>query len=114
MVNAWVLYKIKFNQKIPLLQFQVSVAQSLLRNHQYRVDRRHPAPQTLLPMRLTESAPYPEKIETESPYGGRPQCEVCRSRKIRSQTTFRCKTCKTPLHPYPFMEIYHTKHDYTK
>ena len=93
-INAWILYKIKKNKKVPLLDFQISVAESLLKDHQYRVDRQPPAPQSNLPLRLTERATFPEIIESDSVHGGRPQCEVCRSRKIRSQTKYRCKTCK--------------------
>uniref|UniRef100_A0A1X7UYH4 PiggyBac transposable element-derived protein domain-containing protein n=1 Tax=Amphimedon queenslandica TaxID=400682 RepID=A0A1X7UYH4_AMPQE len=71
-------------------------------------DQRH------LPLRLTETRPFPEKIPKESQFGGRPTCEVCRAQGKRSQTSYRCKVCKTPLHCHPCMEIYHMKRDYTK
>ena len=93
-INAWVLYNIKLNTKIPLLQFQVSMTQSLLRNHYYRVDCRHPAPQTLLPMWLTESAPYPEKIETDLVYGN-----------------VKCVDQERYNHRHP-LDVKHVKHHY--
>ena len=114
LVNACILYNEKRNCRMPLLDFKLSVATHLLKNHQYRVDRRHHAPTTNLPLRLTERNTFPAKIEKNSQFGGRPLCEVCRARGQRSQTQFCCKTCKTPLHPYPCMEIYHTKLDYHK
>ena len=35
-----------------------------------------------LPLRLTER-PFPEPIPSDTPHGGRPRCEVCRSIKKR-------------------------------
>ena len=115
-VNACILYNYQRDKRtcMPLLEFRMEVAKGLLINHRYRTDRRHPAPQADLPLRLTANAHFPQKIEKKTSSGGRPVCEVCRSRKIRSQTQFQCSTCKTPLHPYPCMAIYHTKADYSK
>ena len=115
-VNACILFNRDKDSRsrVPLLDFRILVAKGLLEEYEYRIDRRHSAPTAALPMRLTEARPFPEKIPKESEFGGRPVCEVCKSRGIRSQTTFRCKTCKTPLHCHPCMELYHTKRDYSK
>ena len=115
LVNACILYNRDKHRssQVPLLEFRVAVATGLLEQHHYRTDRRHPAP-TSLPMRLSEMRPFPEKIPKESDFGGRPLCEVGKSKGLRSQTTFRCKICKTSLHCHPCMELYHTKKDYTK
>ena len=115
LVNAYILYNRDKDRssRVPLLEFRVAVATGLLEQHQHRTDRRHAAPMSL-PMRLYETRPFPEKTPTESEFGGRPLCKVCKSKGLRSQTTFRCKTCKTPLHCHPCMELYHTKKDYTK
>ena len=88
----------------------------LLQKHQYRIDRRHVAPTSDLPLRLYERNTFPEKIKIpkNSEFGGRRLCEVCRARGQKSKTQFCCKTCKTPLHPHPCMELYHTKQDYSK
>ena len=96
-----------------LIDFRMAVVKGLLINHDHRIDHRHPAPRTNLPLRLTANQNFPGKIEKQSRSGRRPCCEICRARKIRSQTTFQCKACKTPLHAYPCMEIYHTKFDYS-
>ena len=116
LVNACILYNRdkEGRSRLPLLDFRVAVATGLLEEHLYRTDRRHPAPTIGLPMRLSETRPFPEKIPKESEYGGRALCEVCRSRGKSSKTTYRCKVCKTPLHCHPCMEIYHTKRDYSK
>uniref|UniRef100_A0A1X7UNI6 Uncharacterized protein n=1 Tax=Amphimedon queenslandica TaxID=400682 RepID=A0A1X7UNI6_AMPQE len=39
------------------------VAKCLLQKHQYRVDRRHFAPTSRLPLQLNEQNTFPEKIE---------------------------------------------------
>ena len=61
MVNAWVLYKIKFNQKLPLLQFQVSMAQSLhqrkLTQEQFIYELLIPCVHTSLIISKTKVAP---------------------------------------------------------
>ena len=63
LVNACILYNEKRNCHMPLLDFKLSVATHLLKNHQYCVDRRHHAPTTNLPLRLTERNTFPAKIE---------------------------------------------------
>ena len=74
-----------------------------------REDKRHYNPQRQLPLRLTER-PFPGRIpiSSDSVTKGRPLCEVCRARGIRSQTRYRCKVCHTPLHMEKCFEIYHT------
>lgn len=116
LVNARVLYNMATPTKpLSQLEFQLAVVSGLLKNHDpVRVDRRHLAPTRVLPLRLQERA-FPEPIPSDTPYGGRPQCEVCRSRKIkRAQTQYRCKSCLTPLHLYPCFEAYHTKLQYNQ
>ena len=114
LVNACILFNMKRGRRMPLLDFRISVAKYLLQKHQFRVDRRHVAPTSDLPLRLNERNTFPEKIEKNSEFGGRRLCEVCRARGKKSQTQFCCKTCKTPLHTHPCMELYHTKQDYSK
>ena len=117
MVNACILYNRNKDSrsKMTLLDFRIRVAEGLLSEYQGRLDRRHPAPRHNLPFRLTERGSFPEKIGKQTDYGGRPLCEVCKARGKRSQTSYRCKKCKTPLHCHPCMEIYyHTKRDYSK
>ena len=90
----------------------VSVANALVLYNKTSVkkmsDRRHFAPLTDLPLRLSER-PFPERIpeSLESTSKGRPSCEVCRARGKRSQTRYRCKICLTPLHMENCLEIYH-------
>ena len=79
MVNAYILCNIT-NVPITQLQFRTSIASSLLEGHTQRVERRHFAPTTILPLRLSER-PFPEKIPSTSASTGRPQCEVCRAQK---------------------------------
>lgn len=103
-----VLYNQTSDRKMRQLDFRLSIISSLLEGHVPREDRRHYAPQRQLPLRLSER-PFPEKISK-----GRPVCEVCRARGIRSQTRFRCKVCKTPLHIEECLEVYHTVLHYNK
>ena len=112
-VNASILYNIASPKPLSQLEFRLALVAGLLKNHRpAHIDRRHLVPTSQLPLRLTERA-FPEPIPTDTPYGGRPQCEVCRAKKIkRSQTQYRCKFCLTPLHSYPCFEVYHTKLHY--
>ena len=110
LVNAHILYNMNNSKKLTQLDFRIEVGKSLLDGFQSHIS--HHFVSTELPLRLTER-PFPEPVPTDTPYGGRPQCEVCRSRKQkRSQTQYRCKQCKTPLHLHPCFEIYHTKLHY--
>ena len=95
------------------MDFRLAVAISLLEGHVTRSDRRVSSPNRDLPLRLTER-PFPEKIPKTTKYSGCPQCEVCRAKGKRSQTRYRCKVCKTPLHVTECFEEYHTKLHYDK
>ena len=94
---------------MPLLDFKLSVATHLLKNHQYRVDRRHQAPTTNLPLRLTEENTFPAKMEKKSQFGGRPLCEVCRARGQRSQTVLlqNMRDTTTSIPMYGTLPDYH-------
>jgi hypothetical protein len=115
LVNANILYNMTNEKKLTHMSFRVQVAQSLLQNHHPIIRNRFHAPTMEMPMRLTER-PMPEIIAKESPYGGCHQCVVCSAKGKRSQTRYRCKTCKAPLHidTKRCFEIYHTQLDYTK
>ena len=106
-VNANILYNEVSNKPMAQLDFRIAIILSLLEGHSPRVQQCHYVPNRELPMRLTER-PFPEKIQATTPSGGRPQCEVCRAKGIRSQTRHRCKICKTPLHIDNCFEAYHT------
>ena len=111
-VNSNILYNQVAEKPLNQLDFRLALISGLLDGHAKRTDRRHLAPEIDLPLRLKER-PFPEHIPTDTLYGGRPQCEVCRaSKRKRSQTTYQCKICKTPLHLHPCFEIYHTKLHY--
>ena len=114
-VNANILYNQVSPKPLNQLDFRIEIASGLLHGHiSPPLDRRHIAPTRELPLRLTER-PFPEPVPKETPYGGRPQCEVCRSKNIkRSQTQYRCNLCKTPLHVHPCFQIYHTKLNYSQ
>ena len=110
-VNASVLYNIVNTKQLTQLEFRVEVANGLLEGYTRRQPRHFTVSQEL-PLRLTER-PFPEKVDTDTPHGGRPRCEVCRARgKKRSQTKYRCKVCKVPLHLEDCFETYHTKLNY--
>ena len=111
-VNANIMYNTSNPQKpLSQLNFRQSLILSLLEDHTRRMPQRHYAPNRELPTRLTER-PFPEQIKSDTPHGGRPKCEVCRSRGKRSQTRYQCKLCKTPLHLDTCFEIYHTVLNY--
>ena len=107
LVNANILYNLN-SEQITHMDFWLSVAKGLLEGHNPLTDRRISAPMRDLPLCLTEK-PFPEKIPRDTQYGSCPLCEVCRSRNKRSQTRYRCKVCKTPLHVENCLEIYHTQ-----
>ena len=113
--NALVLYNKTSVKKMSHLEFHQAIVSSLIEGHTPREDRRHFAPLTDLPLRLSER-PFPERIpeSLESTSKGRPSCEVCRARGKRSQTRYRCKICLTPLHMENCLEIYHTILEYHK
>ena len=107
-VNANILYNMVAEKPLPQLDFRLSLVAELL-GHQPPVDRRHSAPTTVLPMRLSERG-FPEPIPKNTHYGGRPQCKVCKDQgKKRSQTQYQCNICKTPLHVHPCFKDHHTK-----
>ena len=106
-VNANILHNLVCDKPMSQLDFRVAVVSSLLAHHTPHITQRYYAPNRELPSRLMER-PFPERIPSNTPSGGRPQCVVCSSRGIRSQTRFRCSVCKTPLHIENCLEIYHT------
>ena len=110
LVNALILHNsVTGNKQLTQLEFNIQVAKSLLEGHENRTPRQRSIE---LPLRLTER-PFLEPVPKDTPYGGRPSCEVCLVRKKgRKQTQYQCKTCKTPLHVTPCFEIYHTKLNY--
>ena len=110
-VNANILYNSKSEKKMSQLDFRISLITGLLEGHALQPANHYHNPNTDLPRRLTERH-FLEEVPSDTPYGGRPQCEVCRVRGKRSQTRYRCKQCETPLHPILCMEIYHTKLHY--
>ena len=65
-----------------------------------------------LHLRLTER-PFPEPIPSDTPHGGRPQCEVCQSRKKRDHkhniNVNNVKHCYIYTH---VLKSYHTKLHY--
>ena len=79
-VNANILYNMIAEKPLPQLDFRLSLVAGLLDGHKRPVDRRHIAPTTILPMRLSECG-FPEPIPKDTPYGGRPQCEVCKAKE---------------------------------
>ena len=111
-VNASILYnEVHPHHQLTQLEFRTEVTKGLLEGYPL-ITRQQSSSSVMLPLRLTER-PFPERIPSDSRYGGRPQCEVCRKRKVkRSQTQYRCKTCKTTLHIDSFFEIYHSRLHY--
>ena len=112
-VNASILYNQVSSKQMSHLEFRLAVVKSLLEDHKPQTSNRQGAPNSELPLRLTER-PFSEKIPKTTQWNGRLQCEVCRARGIKSQTQVRCKICQTPLHLHHCFEIYHTKLDYSK
>eukprot|EP00731_Ephydatia_muelleri_P003594 Em0001g3594a len=109
--NASILYNITNAKPLTQMDFRIELAKGLLQGHTRRQGRHFTVSQEL-PLRLTER-PFAEKVDTDTPHGGRPRCEVCRARgKKRSQTKYRCKVCKVPLHLEDCFETYHTKLNY--
>ena len=111
LVNAQILYNTVHGNKLTQMDFRIAVAKALLNGYS-KHQPKHFTVQQQLPLRLTER-PFIERVPADTPYGGRPQCEVCRARgKKRSQTQYRCKVCKVPLHLEDCFETYHTKLNY--
>ena len=108
-VNANILYNEVADKAMTQLDFSVALARSLLEGHRPKTAQRYyTMDRESLPMRLSER-PIPERIPSDTPHGGRPQCEVCGARKKgRCQTRYRCKVCQTPLHIEQCFETYHT------
>ena len=113
LVNSNIMYNSVNKQQLTQMDFRIAVAKGLLEGHtRQQAQHYNIAPQ--LPTRLTER-PFIERIPNDTPYGGRPRCEVCRAQgKKRSQTQYRCKVCKVPLHLEQCFEQYHTKLRYEK
>ena len=106
--NTSILYNITNAKPLTQMDFRIELAKGLLQGHTRRQGRHFTVSQKL-PLRLTEH-PFAEKVDTDTPHGGRPRCEVCRAK--RSQTKYRCKVCKVPLHLEDCFETYHTKLNY--
>ena len=112
LVNASILYNSANEKKLTQMEFRTEVAKALLRGYT-KHQPKHFTVSRDLPLRLTER-PFPERIPSDCPYGGRLLCEVCRVRgDKRSRTQYRCKVCKVALHVECF-EAFHTKLDYSK
>eukprot|EP00731_Ephydatia_muelleri_P013981 Em0007g1291a len=73
-VNASVLYNIVNTKQLTQLEFRVEVANGLPEGYTRRQPRHFTVSQEL-PLRLTER-PFPEKVDTDTPHGGCPRCEV--------------------------------------
>ena len=111
LVNAQILYNTVHGNKLTQIDFRIAVAKALLNGYS-KHQPKHFTVQQQLPLRLTE-CPFIERVPADTPYGGRPQCEVCRaSGEKRSQTQYRCKVCKAPLLFEDCFETYHTKLNY--
>ena len=112
LVNASILYNSVNEKKLTQMEFRIEVAKGLLKGYT-KHQPKHFTVSRDLPLRLTER-PFPERIPSDCPYGGRLLCDVCRVRgDKRSRTQYRCKVCKVALHVECF-EAYHTKLDYSK
>ncbi|KAL5515954.1 hypothetical protein EMCRGX_G001206 [Ephydatia muelleri] len=88
-VNASVLYNIVNTKQLTQLEFRVEVANGLLEGYTRRQPRHFTVSQEL-PLRLTER-PFPEKVDTDTPHGGRPR-EECDGKHCQSsgQLLTRC------------------------
>ena len=78
LVNAHILYNNHSTGKLTQLEFRTEVGKSLLDGFQSQVTRHFMSVD--LPLLLTER-PFSEPIPSDTPHGGHPQCEMCRSRK---------------------------------
>ena len=75
-VNANILHNELSGTRMNQLDFRVStIISSLLEGHALNLPQCYYAPTRELPTRLSEK-PFPIKIVANTPYGGRPQCEV--------------------------------------
>ena len=86
LVNAHIVHNITVEKQLTQLDFRMSVATGLLEGYQQQVHTHYVAPRVELPLRLTER-PFPDPVPSDTPYGGRPQCEVCRARKKKKAQT---------------------------
>lgn len=107
LINSFILFKSKNPQtNISSKRFRELVCLSLVNEQTCRraVDKRsQPHPEASARILAPH---YPEKFDNPK---HRPECKVCRSIKVRTQTTFHCPTCGVALCVYPCFKIYHTK-----
>ncbi|KAL5486380.1 hypothetical protein EMCRGX_G018847 [Ephydatia muelleri] len=75
-VNASILYNSVNEKKLTQMEFRIEVAKGLLKGYTKHQPKHFTVSQDL-PLRLTER-PFPERIPSDCPYGGRLLCEVCR------------------------------------
>lgn len=112
-VNTFVIWKsLHEGERIRVDRFRLALIHQLIGEH-----RRQQAPARQLcnpPGRFT-GAHFVGIIPGKTPKGKQSysDCAVCSNRAVkRHQTEYICKTCQTPLHPYPCFERYHTLIDY--
>lgn len=107
-VNSFIIWKgMKPENKVRVDKFRLSIIEGLVGTYQ-----RHllPARHIDAPARLT-GRHFIGLNPAMTPLGRRSSldCVVCSDRSVkRHQTEHICKTCQTPLHPYPCFERYHT------
>eukprot|EP00731_Ephydatia_muelleri_P003573 Em0001g3573a len=78
LVNASILYNSVNEKKLTQMEFRIEVAKGLLKGSPNTSPNTSPCPRTYH-LRITER-PFPERIPSDCPYGGRLLCEVCRVR----------------------------------
>jgi hypothetical protein len=112
--NSFVVYCTFAKRKKQYTDFRVAVTTQLLENVQlpdYKV-RGQPS-SSATPLRLQEKywAHFPTHIpSTEKKKNPSKRCFVCsKQKKKRSETTWQCKKCQTPLHLPDCFDVYHTK-----
>ncbi|KAL6438799.1 hypothetical protein ACFW04_003704 [Cataglyphis niger] len=115
--NAYVLYsKLPTSQKQSIVNFRLDLAENMLCNLSLPnyPTRGRPA-QSECPLRLQAKhwAHFPEHIlATNKKEHPAKRCHVCMKHNIRSETTWQCKRCLTPLHIPKCFEQYHTLQNY--
>ncbi|KAL5514923.1 hypothetical protein EMCRGX_G000007 [Ephydatia muelleri] len=85
LINASILYNSVNEKKLTQMEFRIEVAKGLLKGYTKHQPKHFTVSQDL-PLRLTER-PFPERIPSDCPYGGRLLCEVCRVRGDKRSRT---------------------------
>jgi len=109
-VNSSIIWKaLNPANKVRIDKFRMTIITGLIATHHRHIT---PARNVDAPYRLVgrhfigiNSARTPKGAQVK------PECEVCSNRAKengRCQTIYICKTCGTPLHPYPCFERFHT------